>query len=88
MTDDDRELLNELKLLGQSLGPFALAVMENRVSRDEHLVFGTRLVYIAERIRDRAVKTPITIEGTVVPDVPVALPGHTVELRSPGLDLD
>ncbi|MCA1704724.1 MAG: hypothetical protein LC808_16255 [Actinobacteria bacterium] len=80
MDDDDRKLLNELQLLGQAIGPFALAVIEDRVSRDEQLTLGTLLVNIAERIRDRAVKTPITIEGMVVPDVPVALPDRTVEL--------
>lgn len=80
MDDDDRELLHELKLLGQALGPFALGVLENRVSREEQLAFGTRLVNIAERVKDRAVKTPITIEGKAVPDVPVALPDRTVEL--------
>lgn len=80
MNQEDRDLLHELKLLGQALGPFGLGVMENRVSREEQLAFGTRLVNIAERISDRAVKTPITIEGTAVPDVPITLPGHSVEL--------
>ncbi|MGH3907120.1 MAG: hypothetical protein ACRDTE_23535, partial [Pseudonocardiaceae bacterium] len=80
MDDDDRELLNELKRLGQALAPFALGVLENRVSRKEQLAIATRLVNLAERIRDRAVKTPITIEGQVVLDVPVALPDHSVEL--------
>lgn len=80
MEDEERELLHELKLLGQALGPFALGVLENRLSREEQLAFGTCLVNIAERIRDRAVKTPITIEGKTVPDVPIALPDHSVEL--------
>lgn len=80
MDDDDRNLLGELKLLGQALGPFALSVMENSASQEEQLAFGTRLVDIAERIRERAVRTPITVEGTMVPEVPVALPDHTVEL--------
>ncbi|MGH3909036.1 MAG: hypothetical protein ACRDTE_33380 [Pseudonocardiaceae bacterium] len=80
MDDDDRALLHELKHLGQALAPFALGVMENCVSRDEQLGFGTRLVSLAERIRDRAITTPLTIEGTVVPDVPAALPDHTLEL--------
>ncbi|MGH3796848.1 MAG: hypothetical protein ACRDSP_18385 [Pseudonocardiaceae bacterium] len=88
MDDDDRELLHELKRLGQALAPFALGVMENHLSRDEQLAFGTRLVNLAERIRDRAVTTPITIEGTVVPDAPVALPVHTVEPRDAAPDLD
>lgn len=88
MDDEDRDLLHELNLLGQTLGPFALGVLENRISLGDQLDFGTSLVNIAERIRDRAVKTPITIEGTVVPDLAVALPDHTVELPDPGLDLD
>ncbi len=80
MDDDDRALLHELKHLGQALAPFALGVMENHISRDDQLAFGARLVNLAERIRDRAVTTPVTIEGQVVPDIPVTLPDCTVEL--------
>ena len=74
MGDDDRDLLHELKLLGQTLGPFALGVLENRISRGDQLDFGTSLVTIAERIRDRASRRPSPSRARWFPTLPWHFP--------------
>lgn len=65
MTDEDRQLLCELRRMTQACGAFCAGVIENDLSRDDQLALGIRLVNMAERIRDRALRTSVVIEGDV-----------------------
>lgn len=65
MTDEDRQLLCELRRMTQACGAFCAGVIENDLSRDDQLALGVRLVNIAERIRDRALRTSVVIESDV-----------------------
>lgn len=65
MTDEDRQLLCELRRMANACGAFCAGVIENDLSRDEQLALGIQLVNIAERIRDRALRTPVVIEGDI-----------------------
>ena len=66
MTDDDRQLLLDLRHMTDACGEFCAGVIENDLSRDDQLALSTRLVDMAERIRDRALRTPVVIEGETV----------------------
>jgi hypothetical protein len=66
MTDDDRQLLLDLRRMTDACGEFCAGVIENDLSRDDQLALSTRLADLAERIRDRALRTPLVIEGEVV----------------------
>lgn len=47
MTDDDRQLLLELRRMADACGEFCAGVIENDLSRDEQLALSTRLTDIA-----------------------------------------
>ncbi|MGH3834881.1 MAG: hypothetical protein ACRDSF_04125 [Pseudonocardiaceae bacterium] len=66
MTDEDRALLLELSRLNKGCGEFCAGIIENDLSRDDQFALSTRLVDIAERIRNRALRTPMVIEGEAV----------------------
>lgn len=63
MTDDDRQLLLELRRMTDACGEFCAGIIENDLSRDDQLALGIRLADMAQRIRDRALGTPVVIEG-------------------------
>jgi hypothetical protein len=47
-------------------GEFCAGVIENDLSHDDQLALSTRLANMAERIRKRALRTPVVIEGEAV----------------------
>ncbi len=69
MTRDDEELLLALSRIGKDSGTFALGVLEDSISRDDQIIFGHRLVDLAEAIRKRALRTAgLIIEGSIIDD--------------------
>lgn len=78
MQDGDRALLAELSRIGRALTAFGLGIVEGHVSRNTQIALGTSLVNLAERIHDRALNTPLVIEGEL--DRQTCLPDTTVEL--------
>lgn len=66
MTDDDRQLLLDLRRMTDACGVFCAGVIENDLSRDDQLALGDWLADIAGRIRRRALRTPVVIEGEAV----------------------
>lgn len=63
MTDDDRQLLLDLRHLTEACGAFCAGVIEHDLSQDDQLALGGWLVEMAERIRKRELRTPVVIEG-------------------------
>lgn len=72
MTDDDRQLLLDLRRMTDACDAFCAGVIENDLSRDDQLALSDWLSDMAESIRKRALKTPVVIEGEGV-----SLTGHT-----------
>lgn len=66
MTDDDRQLLLDLRHMADACGEFCAGVIENDLSRDDQLALSARLADLAERIRERALSTPVVIEGEAI----------------------
>ena len=66
MTDEDRALLLELSRLNKACGEFVTGVIERDLSREDQLALSIRLAGMAERIRGRALGTPVIIEGEAV----------------------
>lgn len=50
---DDRQLLEELRRLGEELGPFNTGIVTNTLPVTEQLDFGYRLIRVAGLIRRR-----------------------------------
>jgi hypothetical protein len=76
VTDEDRQLLGELRRMTDACGAFCAGVLENDLSRDDQLALSVRLAVMAECIRKRALKTPVIIEGEAV--VPISQTGTVV----------
>jgi hypothetical protein len=66
VTDDDRQLLLDLRRMTDACGVFCAGVIENDLSRDDQLALGDWLADIVGRIRHRALRTPVVIEGEAV----------------------
>lgn len=66
MTDEDRQLLLELRRMTDACGAFCAGVIENDLSRDDQLALSEWLANMAVRIRSRALRTPIIIENEAV----------------------
>ena len=66
MTDDDRQLLLELRRMTEACGAFCAGVIENDLSREDQLALSDWLADMAERIRDRGLRTPVVIEEETV----------------------
>ncbi len=66
MTDDDRQLLLELQRMTKACGVFRAGVIEHDLSRDDQLALSDWLADMAERIRARALSTPVAIQGEAV----------------------
>lgn len=66
MTDDDRQLLLELRRMTDVCGVFCAGVLESDLSRNEQLALSDWLTHMAGRIRERALRTPVVVEGGAV----------------------
>ena len=66
VTDDDRQLLLDLRRMTDACGAFCAGVIENNLSHDDQLALGDWLAEMAERIRQRGLRTPVVIESEVV----------------------
>ncbi|MGH3900384.1 MAG: hypothetical protein ACRDTA_19500 [Pseudonocardiaceae bacterium] len=66
MTDEDRQLLLELRRMTNACGAFCVGVIENDLSRDDQLALGEWLREMAGRIRERGMRTAVVIEGEAV----------------------
>ncbi|MGH3800966.1 MAG: hypothetical protein ACRDTD_12650 [Pseudonocardiaceae bacterium] len=69
MTDNDRQLLLELRRMADACGAFCAGVIENDLSRDDQLDLSAWLADMAERIRERGLRTAVVIEGEAVSPV-------------------
>jgi hypothetical protein len=69
MTDEDRQLLLELRRMADACRAFCAGVIEHDLSRDDQLALGAWLVDMAERIRERGLRTPVVIEGEAASSV-------------------
>ncbi|MGH3902021.1 MAG: hypothetical protein ACRDTA_27965 [Pseudonocardiaceae bacterium] len=69
MNDEDRRLLLALWHMTDACGAFCAGVIEQDFSRDDQLALSDWLGDMAERIRERALKTPVVIEGEAVSPV-------------------
>ena len=76
MTDDDRQLLLELRRMTDTCGAFCAGVIEHDLSRDDQLALGDWLAEMAERIRKRGLRTSVVIEGEAV--IPASRTGGVV----------
>ncbi|MGH8602279.1 MAG: hypothetical protein ACREXR_05730 [Gammaproteobacteria bacterium] len=63
MTDEDRQLLLDLRRMTDACGAFCAGVIEHDLSRDDQLALSDWLAEMAERIRKRGLRTPVVIEG-------------------------
>ena len=66
MTDEDRQLLLDLRRMTDACGLFCAGVIEDDLSREDQLALGDWLANMAGRIRKRARSTPVVIEGEAV----------------------
>lgn len=66
MKDADRELLGMLSQVGGRFGEIAVGLLEDSLTRDEHIAFGHQLVDLAERFRQRGLRTAgMVVDGDV-----------------------
>jgi hypothetical protein len=66
VTDEDRQLLLDMRRMTDACGAFCAGVLEHDLSRDDQLVLSAQLADMAERIHDRALRTPVVIEGEAI----------------------
>ena len=77
---EDRELLTELARLNREMAPLAMRMMEGSASIAEQQNYAKRLIAIGERLKCRAEEAKRTIiEGEVLVDRPLTLPGFTTD---------
>lgn len=80
MIREDRKRLTELARLNTDMAPLAMRMMEGSASIAEQQVYAQRLIAAGERLRQRADGMNVAlVEGEVITNGPLALPGHTVE---------
>ena len=80
MIREDRELLAELARLNSDMVPLAMRIMDASASADEQAHYAQRLIAAGEWLRRRANETAgVVIEGEVVVNGPLTLPGLSVE---------
>jgi hypothetical protein len=84
---EDRELLAELARLNTAMASLALRIMDGSASVAEQHNYAQRLIAAGERLGQRAheMNHPV-IEGEVLAEVSLALPGHTAERDGELLD--
>lgn len=74
MIRDDLELLAELASVNTGVVPLAMRIMEGSATGEEQYEFAERLISLGQRLHRRAEETQlVVIEGTAIPDYPVAL---------------
>jgi len=66
VTDEDRQFLLDLRHMTDTCGVFCAGVIENDLSQDDQLALSAWLADMTERIRHRALRTPVVIEGEAV----------------------
>ena len=66
MTDEDRQLLTDLRRMADACGKFCAGVIENDLSREDQLAISAHLADMAHRIRTRALNTPVIIDSETV----------------------
>jgi hypothetical protein len=66
MTDEDCQLLCKLRCMTDACGVFCAGVLENDLSREDQLALSAWLADMAERIRDRSLRTPVVIESEAI----------------------
>jgi hypothetical protein len=77
---EDRELLTELARLNRELAPLAMRIMEHAASAAEQADYAQRLIAAGERLRRRAAgENAVVIEGEILAEEPVTLPGFTAK---------
>ena len=69
MTDDDRQLLRDLRKMADACGAFCAGVIAQDVTREDQLTLSDWLGDMGERIRKRAQSIPIVIESVMEEDV-------------------
>ncbi len=80
MIREDRELLAELARINREMAPLALRMMEGSAGIAEQQDYAERLIAVGERLRRRVEgRKGAVIEGEVLADQPLRLPGLTVE---------
>ena len=87
MIREDRELLAELARLNTVMASLALRIMDGSASAAEQHNYAQRLIAAGKRLGQRAneMNHPV-IEGEVLTEVSIALPGHTAECYGELLD--
>lgn len=65
MSEEDRELLMLLGNVGLRVAEIVTGLFEDSLSHDEQIPFGHQLVNLAEGFRQRALRTPLVIEGDI-----------------------
>jgi hypothetical protein len=66
VTDEDRQLLLDLRHMTDACGLFCAGVIEDDLSREDQLALGDWLADMAGRIRKRAQSSHVVIEGEAV----------------------
>lgn len=80
MIREDRELLTELARLNTDMAPLAMRVMDGSASAAEQTHYAQRLIAAGEGLQRRANETAgAVIEGEVLGNGPLILPGLTIE---------
>lgn len=65
--DETMTILEELKAITSASGEFTSGVLEDSLTYDDQITFALRLVGLAERIKERADRTPVMVlDGEVV----------------------
>lgn len=62
----DRELMEDLNSLGETLGPFVFGILTDTLSVSEQLAFGYQLIAVAGRIRARVEKLPVDHQNPAI----------------------
>lgn len=81
MIRKDRELLAELARLNRSMAALCMRIMDGSASAAEQQEYAKGLIAAGERLRQRAANetSGVVIDGEVLADSALNLPGHTVE---------
>lgn len=82
MIREDRELLAELARLNSDMASLGLRIMEGAASTAEQAHYTQRLIAAGRRLQRRAEgMSGAVIEGEILANGPLMLPGLTVEPR-------
>lgn len=66
MTDEDWQLLTDLRRMADVCGKFCAGVIENDLSHEDQLAVSAYVADMAYRIRARALNTPVVIDSETV----------------------